>query len=768
MTHKTFHSFSFSALFLLTAFNISPAVAQDDASSSMLEEIIVTATRREENLQDVPISIATLSGENLDSLFTGGEDVLALSGRVPGLYAESSNGRAAPRFYVRGLGNIDFDLGASQPVSYIMDDVVMENVVLKSFPLFDVGQVEVIRGPQGSLFGRNTTAGIVKVNTRRPTEETNGYFRASAGTFTTADIEGAVGGSIGSSDFSYRISGIYRTRDDWISNGYTGEKDVMGAYEEKAARLQLMYETDSFRGLFLIQGRDLDGTASIFRANIFNTGSNKLNQNYDRDTVYYDGGDDNPQGYENMGYTLNLEWMFGNGSTFTSISSFQDAEGFSRGDIDGGVVDFTQSVDVPPGITFDPAAINFPTGQATLTFPGTIHVDSITQDGADTDQFTQEFRLASDTDGSFSWQTGFYYFDSSLQVETDSFASLGFQNTIVKYQNEAWAVFGQGQMELNDRWSLVGGLRYTDDSKDYEVKQYSALWEIIGIPQIAPISVSDDRVSWDLAANFSVSDNSMLFGRIASGFRGPTIQGRDVAFLEFPSTADSETVLSFEIGYKATLAEGRLRLNAALFTYQVDDIQLSIIGGASNTNQVINADKADATGFELDLQWLPTDNLMLTFGMAYNDTEIKSPGLSVAPCGSTLCDAYNHRDESGQVSIDGNPLPRTPKTNYNATLRWGIPMGDSGEFFVFTDWTYYGKNQMSLYYSPEYVTKGLYEGGLRLGYKNFDSNWELALFGRNITDEDNVLGYVDFSNLTGFVNEPAIWGLQFSKNFGAY
>ena len=138
--------------------------AQDDEaySDSVLEEVIVTATKRAESIQDVPLSIATLSGENLTSMFSGGEDVLALAGRVPGLYAESSNGRAAPRFYVRGLGNIDFDLAASQPVSVIMDEVVMENVVLKSFPIFDMEQVEVIRGPQGTLFGRNTTAGIVK------------------------------------------------------------------------------------------------------------------------------------------------------------------------------------------------------------------------------------------------------------------------------------------------------------------------------------------------------------------------------------------------------------------------------------------------------------------------------------------------------------------------------------------------------------------------------------------------------------------------------
>ncbi|WP_224784607.1 TonB-dependent receptor [Marinihelvus fidelis] len=759
----------FGALGATTLLPAATALAQvedDERVSGVLEEVVVTATRREESLQDVPISIATLKGEALDSLFSAGEDVLALSGRVPGLYLESSNGRAAPRFYIRGLGNIDFDLGASQPVSFIMDDVVLENVVLKSFPMFDVDQVEVIRGPQGSLFGRNTTAGIVKVDTKRPTQETEGYVSGSLGTFMTGDLEAALGGGLGDSGFSFRASGIYRTRDDWIDNGYTGEDDAMGGYTEKAARLQLQWESDSFRALLMAQGRDLDGTASIFRANVFDTGSNDLNQNYDRDQVWYDGGDNNPQGYEGTGYTLNLDWTFGNGATLTSITSFQEADGFSRGDIDGGVVDFTQSVPVPPGITFDPAAINGPTGLPTLTFPGSIYTDSVTQDAADTDQFTQELRLASDTSGAFSWQTGAYWFDSDLTVTTDSFASLGFQDTIVNYGNEAWAVFGQGELDLGDRVSLIGGLRYTDDSKDYHVVQYSGLWEILGIPAVAPLTVSDDQVSWDLAANFSLTDDSVIFGRVASGFRGPTIQGRDVAFLEFPTIADSETVLSFELGYKADLLDDRLRLNAAVFTYEVDDIQLSIIGGASNSNQVINADKGKATGFEMDLTWLATDNLLLTFGMAYNDTEIDSPGLTVAPCGSTLCEAYQDRDANGQVSIDGNPLPRTPETNYSLTARWSLPMGGSGEFFVFTDWVYYGETLMSLYYTPEFVTDDQFEGGLKVGYLNFENNWEVALFGRNITDEDNVKGFVDFSNLTGFVNEPAVWGVEASYRFG--
>ena len=148
----------------------SPAVAQTPPASG-LDVVIITANQREEDLQDVAISAAALPTEQIEALFSGGEDVLALAARVPGVYGESSNGRVAPRFYIRGLGNTDFDLAASQPVSIIMDDVVMENVVLKSTPLFDLDNVEVYRGPQGTLFGRNTTAGIIRFTSKKPTEE---------------------------------------------------------------------------------------------------------------------------------------------------------------------------------------------------------------------------------------------------------------------------------------------------------------------------------------------------------------------------------------------------------------------------------------------------------------------------------------------------------------------------------------------------------------------------------------------------------------------
>ena len=262
----------------------------------------------------------------------------------------------------------------------------------------------------------------------------------------------------------------------------------------------------------------------------------------------------------------------------------------------------------------------------------------------------------------------------------------------------------------------------------------------------------------------ALDEDSSLYGRVSSGFRAQTIQGRDVAFLESPSIADSETILSWEGGYKAVISD-RLRLNAALFYYTIDDMQLSIIGGATNTNQVINADKGVGSGFEVDFEFLVTDNFSVSGGFAYNNTEIQDATLSTAPCGSGMCTLLDPIDFVGRALLDGNPFPRAPETSYNFAARYSIPVKNQGEVFIFTDWMFQGDLNMPLYESVEFQTDLQYEGGLKIGYRSYENNWEVALFGRNITDEDNVKGFIDFSNNTGFVNEPRIWGIMGSYNF---
>jgi iron complex outermembrane recepter protein len=695
----------------------TPAMAQ-------LEEVIVTAQKREQGLLDVPMSVATVSGERFTSMFEGGADIRALSARVPGLYAESSNGRVAPRFYIRGLGNIDFDLAASQPVSIIMDEVVKENVVMKSFPLFDIDRVEVLRGPQGSLFGRNTTAGIVKFDSNKPTQDFEGRVKLDAGELGTINFEGAVGGGITDS-LSGRVALLVQNRDDYIDNDYTGESDALGGFEENAAKAFLQWDaTDSLSFLLGAHYRDLDGTSATFRANIFNPGSNSLNGNYDRETVYFDEGDNNPQEYESSGANLKIDWDIG-GMTLTSITAWDESDGFSLGDIDGGF-----------GAVFLPEM-----------GPGFIPFNAQTADAADTNQFTQELRLASEYGDSFNWQVGAFYFDSELDVETNPFFVPA---TTVYHENTTWAVFGQGDYAFTDRLTLTAGVRWTDDEKDFKAPGYKE-------------NVSDDQISGDIALSYSLDDRSLFWGKIGSGFRAPTIQGRDVAFGNAPSIADSETITSFEVGYKSQFADDRMRLNAALFYYEVDDIQFTAVGGSSNLVQLVNADTGIGMGFELDVEWLLTDNLVMTFGAAYADTEIDDSSLRVGSCNS--CTVTNPVDAAGFVLIDGNPFPNAPETTFNVTASYTIPLGNDSELFAFTDWSYQGDTNLFLYESKEFQTDGQYEGGFRAGWRRQDAGLEVALFGRNITDEENVQGGIDFNNLTGFTNEPRVLGISVSSEF---
>src|SRR4051812_40593431 len=216
---------------LLAAAALLPIVVCAQDAPGQIEEVLVTAERRSENIRDVPNSVSTVRGEDLDILSTGGQDLRVLAGRTPSLNVESSFGRAFPRFYIRGYGNGDFRLNASQPVSLIYDEVVQENPILKGFPIFDIDQIEVLRGPQGTLFGRNTPGGVVKFDSVRPSNEFGGYVSVSDATFNTANVEGAINVPFGGK-WALRVSGLYQHRDDYVSNSLTDAHDVYEGYDD--------------------------------------------------------------------------------------------------------------------------------------------------------------------------------------------------------------------------------------------------------------------------------------------------------------------------------------------------------------------------------------------------------------------------------------------------------------------------------------------------------------------------------------------------------
>lgn len=709
-----------------------------------LAPVIVTAERRSENAKDVPMAITTLSGEKLDVLNSSGEDVRMLSGRVPSLNIESSFGRAFPRFYLRGYGNTDFRLNASQPVSLIYDDVVQEAAILKGFPVFDLDQIEVLAGPQGTLFGRNTPAGVVKFDSVKPERRFGGYGSISYGSFNSINAEGAINIPL-SETTAARVSLISQNRDDWVDNtNPAGPTQEFEGYHDNAARAQLLYKPHKdFSALFNLHARDLDGSARLFRANIIKPGSNELVDGFDEKKVALDGA--NESKLQTHGASAKLSWGL-TGMTLHSITGYESLDTYNRGDIDGSA-----------GPYFGPGQIPFPSETA----------DGIPKHR----QFTQEVRLESSDGASLGWQGGVYYFDEDYTMESFSYDSLGggAQNAYSRSQqkNKAYAAFGALKYAVTPELSVRGGLRYTRDEKDFALQDYNS--SVFGTPAtLADLqaagevtkSLSKSKMSWDLSSTYKLSPELNVYGRVANGFRAASVQG--AGQFNGQSTAEPETNTSFEAGLKADLFDNRARVNFNVFHYTVKDQQLTAVGGGNNSVRLLNAEKTVGQGFELDLQGYLADNVLVTLGGSYNDTKIKDADLGVGTCASC---AVTDPIVGGFAMIDGNPLPQAPKWTANFTLRYGMPAGDGGEFFVFTDWAYRSKVNFFLYESVEFTGKPLTVGGLRVGYNWGNGKYEAALFARNITNQIRVVGGIDFNNLTGFINEPRTFGAQFKATF---
>ena len=764
------------------------ALAQSTAETGQLQTVTVTAERRVENVQNVPSSVSVLSSDLLEALNTGGQDLRMLAGRVPSLNIESSFGRAFPRFYIRGYGNTDFRLNASQPVSLVYDDVVQENPILKGFPAFDLDRIEVLRGPQGTLFGRNTPAGVLKFESTRPSvKKMEGYGSISWGSYRTVNAEAAVNLPL-SSDMALRVSALSQTRSDWVDNTYAaGPTQEMEGYRDNALRVQLLYEPGKhFSALGNVHVRDYNGSARLFRANIIQPGSNDFVPGFDATKVSFDGK--NQSELQNYGANLRLRWALGNGLTLHSITGYEAVRTYSRGDIDGGF-----------GAAFLPSS-----------GPGVIPFAVESADGIPKhQQWTQEFRLESGNAGPLNWQAGAYLFHEDYKVESFSYNSLAPGNPQDGYErvrqtNDAYALFGAVTYELSPKLQLRGGLRYTQDKKQFDVEDY---WNSGFAPCIGPTigaepkpvrctfadllaaegpggslsaSPKDNKLSWDLSGTYKLNQDINLYARAASGLRGSSVQGAGA--FNAKSVAGPETNLSYEAGVKADLFNRRARVNFGVFHYNVKDLQLTAVGGSSNSNTLINAKKATGQGFELDFQAYLTDRLLASVGWGYNDTEIKDGNLVVSSCGTlqragqpkancTILDPHSYQliPESGnyvaKANIHGNPLPQAPKNTASFTLKYSQPMANGTEFYAYTDWVYRSSVNFFLYESVEFTGKALTEGGLRLGYLWGNGKYDLAAYGRNITNQQRIVGGIDFNNLTGFINEPRSYGVQFKAMF---
>ncbi|MEQ7873244.1 TonB-dependent receptor [Sphingomonas sp. ASV193] len=733
----------------------APGTDQSSAQTTQ-GDIVVTAQRRVQNIRDVPLSVTAQSGDTVRDYQLGGSDtLLSLSGKAPSLYIESTTGRIFPRFYIRGLGNIDFYLGASQPVSIIHDDVVLEHVVMKSNPAFDVAQVEVLRGPQGSLFGRNTTAGIVKFDTVQPASVFSGQFTASAGSKGSVSFDGGVGGPlIADGKLNFRLSALLQHRDNWVDNGFQGPSDdgtrtpqvnAMGGFDERDVRLQLGSSLGALKLRLSGHYRDYAGTSTLFRRGSVIKGSDKVPATLDLGTVRYDEAMGNPQHYRTYGSSLKTDYDLG-GVTMTSITAWEGLHGYSRGDTDGGAA-----------AAFGGVGFGESQGRVRRL-----------------NQWSQEVRFANSTPGPLKWQAGVNYFDSRDLTEFDqrafflTNASRNPNNWVLLHNvNTLWGVFGQASYQVAPRLTLTAGARYSWDKK--ETQLLKAALTAAGVDNYKgrrDVKLTGKEPSWDVSALYKANDEVNFYARIARGFRGPTIQGRSAVFNADFSTANSETNTSYEAGVKTSFLGGKVKFDLTGFAYTVRNIQLN--GNDSFGNGVLfNADRAIGRGIEASLALRPVEGLKLDAGLSLLHTAIHDKRVYAQVCafgGQVVCTVLDPTVKVGSntfAQIDGNALPQAPTYNLNLAARYDLPVG-AGRAFVATDWNVQGRTSLVPYSTVEFTTRGNFEGGAKVGYAT--DRWEAALFARNITNEKNLIGVIE-NYMAGVYNDPRIIGVSLSAKF---
>ena len=754
------------AMLCFALLSVLPASAQEAPEGYfLLEEVIVTAQKREQSLQEVGIAVTAFTGDQLKELgVVNSTDVAAMT---PGLNYTIPNAESSQiNFFLRGVGLNDFADANENPVAVYVDEIYRPAMGGLSFQLFDVDRVEVLRGPQGSLFGRNTTGGLVHYITRRPTQELDGYLDVAGGSFNEVKLEGAIGGGLGDSAAG-RLSVARHKHDGYTENRAGPDYNETDAI---AVRGQLAFTpADGFDALINAYYSDNDAAVGAWQhqATKFDANGDSVPLGPGEQTItvdcnadgmsgaadmrpvpgadcfgYRDPDDDPHAGdydregrvaVETAGAALTLNWSLNDNVTLTSITGLQN-------------VDRLQSEDTEAG----PFPLVMPTFRA------------------ETETFTQEVRVAGESER-FRWLAGLYYFDNKvdghysldlLNLDFLNFEAYFTQNT------QSIALFGQVEFELNADWTLILGMRggWEEKEMDYLNEDTSGfLTNVIGLPSSVAFDFDADSVgdlakrdtgsfSGKLEIDWRPREGLLAYGSISRGVKSP---GFNVGFLDsnliFASNTaetipyDEETLTSYEAGFKSSFAGGRARLNGSAFYYDYSDFQTFRF---ELLNQVIfNAD-AEMLGAELELQASPAQGWDFILGLAVLDPEAK--GIP-----SPLGGAFDRT------------LVAAPKLSATALVRYEWPA--LGGKLAVQAW---GSYQSSVYYDIQNVSvskqDGYGLGNLRLSYSDAAERWEVAAFVHNITDKEYLSYTFDFTGTFGFnqqaYGKPRWAGVSFRYN----
>ncbi|MEM7639128.1 MAG: TonB-dependent receptor [Pseudomonadota bacterium] len=696
--------------------------ASDDADKR-LGTVTVTAQFREQSLQDVPNAVTAFTAETIkDAGMRSTEDFIALT---PNVTFDDSFTYLNSFVVIRGVTQIN---NADSPVAIIVDGVPQNNQKQFKMPLFDVEQIEVLKGPQGSLYGRNAIGGAINIVTAQPTNEIEGFASAEAANAGAYRVQGGISGPIIEDTLLYRLSASHYQTDGLIENAFLGQ-EVDFVDQDLSVRGKLAFTPNDRFSLDLRAAyNDVDAGSSY--DTIVNSGNNPdFRSDNDANDIF--DPTSNFAGFteaETTEFTAKAEWALGD-TIATYILGYTDLKEIYRADLD-----FSN----PTQGTFG-AFGELGQGQ-NLGVELTSH----------------ELRFVSPDDRAFRWLGGAYYLDTKRDLRTRAFLDLDGQasqfvdGVVIIDRNEAnentaWALFGQVEFDLNDRATLQIGARYHEDERNQT------------IPGTAGSDRSEtfDSFQPKVTLSYDFTEQVIGYATYSSGFRSGGFNAPGVVLEEF----DDETLSNFEVGFKSEFADGRGVLNAAAFMTQSDDFQFFFVDVSTISQIISNLDEVDIAGFDMDVQFQATDELTLYGGLGFTDSEIKS-------IGSADLEAFLTSSGVDISQVIGASSPKTTELTLNVGGQFVKPLENGFNLVLRADYEYQGDKYWQI--DNVDVRDPINLLSLRAAIER--DNWTLAIWGRNLFDEEY---YADFNPSEyagapfdlGFQARPQTYGVELRYDF---
>jgi outer membrane receptor protein involved in Fe transport len=756
------------------------AIAQEAQETDLaVDEIIVTAQKREQNIQDVPIAITALTGRALDDAKI--EDGKDLQFNAPNVTLAANR-----NITIRGVGSASFGGTGDTNIGVLVNGVFLQSG--SSFgEFFDMERIEVLRGPQGTLFGRNTTGGVIHFITKRPTREFEGYVEAQFESFRGLRLNAAVNIPIANGLYQ-RFAANYIKRDGYTKNIFNDTR--IDGRDQYTLRSTTRFEpgdstTIDLSLIYFSEDSDRQEAAKSLCTPdpAFGCSPNSVSKafptnNFLIDAIFLPGVvragtfSSNPTDLRKVSIdvqplrkaedflaTLEINREFG-ALTLTSVTGYRDGDNSGERDFDQG----TRPNAFNPGTFGTRVVPNDGRGNGVLTYllsgvpvTTTDYRTSQTSRGS-AEQFSQELRLASNFDGRFNFLLGGYYMDAKGSGFVATWVPANTLNGSIAIgdtrlgQVKSKAVFGEVYVDITPKLKFTGGLRYSDDKKRIETRSGTFV-----LPPYFIGEASFDKVTGRAVLNWNpdigATDDSNFYLSFSRGFKSGGFNPGNTSVPTF----DSETIDAIELGAKNTLFDNRLRLNMALFNYDYKNLIVGNIVGTLATN--VNIPKSRVRGFELELQASPIDGLRLESALGLLDTEIRSDFRSSDP---TRGGAF--------FQLQGNQLPNAPRRTLKLAADYTIAAGG--------DWTV--RPRVDFYSQSGFFSREFNVGADRVGswqqvdasiqIANQERDWALTLFVKNLLNDDDITFLEANSNLVGsfrsaFLLDPRIFGATLRVGF---